>query len=95
MILKNHTPVIFRVFQGDVIALFPYIDAGQGLITSYQHIGQHSAADYQHVMSNSRRATKDEYLRLFKELTDIGYCLAVMQKKSSAREKYLKRSLTY
>jgi hypothetical protein len=41
------TTVIFRKFrQGDIIALFPMINADNkpGHFQSYQHIGQHGAA---------------------------------------------------
>jgi hypothetical protein len=72
--------VVFRMFEGDVIALFPEQDEGRGLINSYEHIGQHGGADYSSVISRSRKATSKEYSDLKKELTSIGYNLDIKQK---------------
>ena len=74
---KCKTIVIFRKWKGkdgDVIALFPDVKADfEGNIMSYEHIGQHGAADYNHVVSKTRLATKKEFRPLLKELDDIGY----------------------
>ena len=68
-------PTIFRMYPGgDVIALFPAIPADlQGNCLSYQHVGQHGAADPGHVTSHTRPATPDEYRDPMAELTGIGY----------------------
>lgn len=71
------TRVIFRTFRhgGDVIALFPSIpwDRQGFSVTSYQHIGQHGAADYSGVIRATRPATPSEYEELYDELVRIGY----------------------
>jgi hypothetical protein len=69
--------VVFRVFpEGDVIALFPKLPAGGGMITSYQHFGQHGDASPK-LIKELRKATKPEYTELLAELRRIGYCLTV------------------
>ena len=69
------TPIIFRKFNegGDVLALFPTLDAGNGHCTSYQHIGQHSGADYDGCLEITEQATVIEYASLLQELKFIGY----------------------
>jgi len=82
------TRAIFRVwkrtrdtrpgFVGSVIALLPDLPANaSGAITSYEHVGQHGAADYAGVMAETRPATPDEYARLLRELTQRGYQVRV------------------
>jgi hypothetical protein len=72
---ESTTRVVFRVFDaGDVIALMPdLIDNYHGDCTSYQHVGQHGAADYDHVIRATRPATVAEYAPLLNELRVIGY----------------------
>jgi hypothetical protein len=70
--------VIIRVWKGDdsdVFALFPELPADNAgnLCTSYQHIGQHSGADYHGCIGNSRPATAEEAAPLLEELRRIGY----------------------
>ena len=70
------TVVIFRKWpDGEILALFPGEphDAARGLCISYQHIGQHSGADYAGCMASTKRATAAEYAPLLKELRQIGY----------------------
>ena len=69
-------PVIFRCWpNGDVLALFPTWphDYAGTLCTSYAHVGQHGAADYEHVLSRTRPASPDQYASLLQELRVIGY----------------------
>ncbi len=71
-------PVVIRVWNGDdadVFALFPVLPADNAgtFCTSYQHVGQHAAADYQHCIRNSRPATPAEAADLLAELRAIGY----------------------
>lgn len=79
---KESTIVIFRVWkgQGDVIALFPKYFYRAGMCLSYQHVGQHSEADYTHVVSGTRLALKKEYAELAKELRQIGYKLEIRKR---------------
>jgi hypothetical protein len=75
-------PVIFRVWNGsphDVFALFPTIPEG---VCSYQHVGQHGAADYALCIKHSRPAALEEYASLANELTRIGYDFRVVARRS-------------
>jgi len=82
------TDVIFRVdntkdFKGTVFALLPHECCDiKGSVTTYQHVGQHSSADYQHCIKNSRIATELEYADLKKEMEDLGYDLKVIKKQN-------------
>ncbi len=58
-----------------------------GNITSYMHVGQHSAADYHHCVSISKLATEAEYADLKQELENVGYDVRVVSKQN--RSKYL------
>ena len=87
------TDVIFRVdktkdFKGTVFALLPHeVCDKAGHVTTYQHLGQHSAADYKHCISRSRPATPAEYFDLFKEMESVGYNFNVIKKQNY--DKYL------
>lgn len=78
--------VIFRVMDGDVIALFPDIAENymgrKDYCVSYAHIGQHSAADYHGCIMASRPATESEYASLARELKTIGYTLQIRSRRS-------------
>ena len=89
---KIVTQVVFRKWKDankDIIALFPddvYDGVGSNFVRtklcmSYMHLGQHSSADYQYVVSASVPAKPSEYSELKKELEQIGYCLNVRQRK--------------
>ena len=72
--------VIFRTWpKGDVIALFPDIEAGLFSCSSYMHVGQHGAADYRYVVERTKQATIAEYADLAVELTKIGYNLRMVR----------------
>jgi hypothetical protein len=87
------TEVIFRKwnrkdFKGDIIALFPYdVWSYRGDVTSYEHIGQHGAADYNHCINMTVPAKDKEYQSLKEELEYIGYNLKVINKRNY--KKYL------
>ena len=77
------TLTIFRVDKDNtVFALFPELSADTiGLYCmAYQHIGQHSAADYKGCISNSRLAAPHEYAELRRELIQIGYNLKIRRR---------------
>lgn len=80
------TKVIFRKYRdGQIIALFPdeTWNRHDGSITSYMHIGQHGAADYADVITDTCPVNEDEYRELLQELVSIGYCnLRVIQRKN-------------
>jgi hypothetical protein len=78
---EDKTVVVFRVWSnGDVIALFPGIDEGNGHCSSYEHVGQHSGADYHGVINRTRIAKPGEYRDLAKELQRIGYNLLIRKR---------------
>lgn len=80
------TPVLFRMDRdGEVFALFPTIAADHsGHCSCYQHIGQHSAADYLGCIRESKPAAPAQYAALLQELSAIGYCLRVVFRQSPA-----------
>lgn len=67
--------VVFRKWRdtGDVIALFPEIQWSATLVKSYEHVGQHGAANYDSVIRHSVAATPDEYAPLKAELEAAPY----------------------
>lgn len=69
------TKVVFRIFKGELTALFPEQIHHGSLITCYSHVGQHSSADYRYIMQNSKAASALEYTSLYDELTSLGYNL--------------------
>ncbi len=82
---KTKDLVVIRVWKGnadDVFALFPAYpaDVDGRYCTSYQHVGQHSSADYGHCIRNSRPATKAEVRPLLTELRRIGYRPRVLKR---------------
>ena len=88
------TEVIFRKvksgkFKGDIFALFPYdVVTLEGDVGCYMHIGQHSAADYNHCINTSIPAKEHEFAPLKRELEeDIGYNLRIVKKRNY--DKYL------
>jgi len=73
------TKVIFRIFKGEVIAIFPELPGDYNprlTCLSYQHIGQHGAASV-NLTEDTRPAKLAEYAPLMEELTSIGYDLRV------------------
>lgn len=72
---EEKTAVIFRAWKcsGDVLALFPYIDEGNGHCASFEHIGQHGGADYAHCLRATRAAKPEEYAALKSELESAPY----------------------
>jgi len=89
------TDIIFRVdnnrnFIGSpVFALFPHeVSTLNGLVNCYQHVGQHSSAEYRHCIANSKPATPEEYKDLKEEMESIGYDINVVKKQNY--DKYLK-----
>lgn len=79
----EETTVVFRAYKdsGEVIALFPNIDEGRGMCSSYLRVGQHGAADYAGTIAITRPATEHEYEDLAAELGFLGYRLRILKKK--------------
>ncbi len=77
------TKVIFRYFQGEVVALFPEVSAIIGQpwhCQSYAHIGQHSAAYPAGLIHHSRPAKEAEYRERAAELRNLGYRLKIVKR---------------
>ena len=75
------TKVIFKILEGEVIALFPELAGDSNpyrTCQSYMHIGQHSAADVR--LSSLKAATPYQYASLKVELEQIGYDLLIVKK---------------
>ena len=78
-----YSTVVFRKWIGEdaysgetsdnVVALFPYVDAGSGYCMSYEHVGQHGSADYDSVIERTVEATPEEYGDLATELSVAPY----------------------
>lgn len=94
---SNKTLVIFRKFENEIIALFP-LELGTNNpydFLSYEHCGQHSAADMLFVR-RTKAASPSEYRDLARELRQIGYKLKIgrripknaLQKRRNALEIY-------
>jgi len=71
---------------GNVFALFPEIPSDRNglLCTSYEHVGQHSGADYYGCIQRSKPAKPEEYDALRKELEGRGYALDIRQRATYA-----------
>lgn len=67
----DKTPVVFRMMQGECIALFPGFENGK-YIQSYMHVGQHSDACPE-LINELKPATKKQYSDLLNELIQLGY----------------------
>jgi len=80
------TIVIFRKWKdgGDIIALMPEVpsDTRGFYCESYQHIGQHSGADYRGCIAASVPAKPREYRDLARELRRLGYTLDIRTRAS-------------
>ena len=78
---NQRTKVIFRKdkHDGEIVAFFPdsYF---YGVLTCYEHLGQHGTATIEYYWT-TERATAEEYKDLYNELTNIiGYDLKIMQR---------------
>ena len=82
------TDIVFRKdttpkFKGIIFALFPHeCSDHRGNVACYQHVGQHSSADYNHCIRTSVPATPEEYKDLKAELESIGYNIKVVKRQN-------------
>jgi hypothetical protein len=81
------TAVQFRLFKGEVIAVFPYEIESSTNVMCYAHNGQHSGCVWD-INNFSKAAAEAQYLPLKNELEQIGYNLKVIKKRS--HKTYLK-----
>jgi hypothetical protein len=89
------TDVIFRRFKqgNDLIAIFPHIGETNNGVLTYMHIGQHSGADYDTLLKNTKLVPdKRLYDDLRKELESMGYNLRVITRQNPQKwvKSYLK-----
>jgi len=80
----EQTEVQFRMFRGEVTAVFPYIVESPNNVMCYVHLGQHSVCNW-NFNAVSKPATADQYADLYKELEQIGYKLKVIKRRSHAK----------
>jgi len=78
------TEVQFRLFRGEVTAVFPYIVESPNNVMCYVHLGQHSVCNW-NFNAVSKPATADQYADLYKELEQIGYKLKVIKRRNHAK----------
>lgn len=84
------TEVIFRMWKGAEIALFPYEvnNIFDNSIMSYMKVGQHGGADYNHIIRSSKHINNPEDTDLYKELVrEYGYDFKVIKRRN--HNKYL------
>lgn len=87
----EETVVVFRRWRdkaGDVIALFPDETADNlGHCSSFEHVGQHGAANYQLVMAATSPASPEQYADLKSELESepYNYRLRVLRRRPAHR----------
>lgn len=83
---KHQTEMIFRKDKEGVFVLMPYdIATLEGHVTTYQHLGQHSAADYNGCIRKSVPATVLEYMDLYNELESLGYNIKIVRRQNYDR----------
>ena len=92
---KHQTEVVFRIDkEGIVFAMFPHeVATLQGHVTSYEHIGQHSSADYKGCIRTTKKATPEQALPLYEELERLGYNLVVVRRQNYT--KFLRELMLY
>ena len=74
--------MMFKMFQDEILAIFPHTKYNNYFVLCYAHSDQHSGADYNGVVYNSRPATEEEYKDLKKELEIIGYSLKIIHRRN-------------
>jgi hypothetical protein len=88
---KSCDQVVLRRWRGKhrgVIALFPDdVWSAQGLVNSYEHVGQHGGADYTGVVAATDpvRPNDPDAKELLRELRQIGYNPCVRMRRTRVR----------
>lgn len=75
--MQEVTPVLFRLSDGEVTAVFPTIPDGEGGMMCYAHIGQHSGCSFGWYRTTKCAA---QYADLQAELESIGYVLKMYKR---------------
>ena len=83
MLLPYTVNVVFRVYKtsSEVFALI-LTGMKNNCCDSYQHVGQHSLANYRYCISISRPAEPEQYAELKAELERIGDAIRVRTRRS-------------
>jgi len=77
------TDIVFRIDSFGVFALFPHeVCDHLGHVTTYQHVGQHSSANYIHCIQKSKKATPEQYKPLLAELKERGYDVNIVYRQN-------------
>lgn len=79
---KVKVDINFRIDKDGVFALFPHECSYSNFVTCYQHVGQHSSAEYRGCIRSSKSATPKQYKDLKKELKSIGYVINVVKRQN-------------
>jgi hypothetical protein len=100
VVAEQRTIVVFRRWRKpiseaqSIIALFPEVEHRWPYCSSYEHVGQHGAADYTGVIDVTRPCYmfpgapwEAEVRALHAELTQLGYKLDVRQRYVKKRSK--------
>lgn len=94
--MKETTLVVFRkeLDNNGIVALFPELphDIRGEYCMCYAHLGQHSSAQYEYVVSKTVPATPSEYRPLAQELQRIGYHLKVVKRVSYRMHKLRRKA---
>jgi hypothetical protein len=93
---KYTTKVIFRMIEGEVLAIFPQCVGDFNVYTCmcYAHIGQHSTMNISYA-SKGRLARLDEYAELQSELESLGYNLDIRERITRLDQELRQRDLDY
>lgn len=85
--MNEKTKVIFRLFYGSVIALFPEVPGADPFnCVSYGEDGEKKDVNPYYIISRSIPAEFSEYKNLFAKLTQMGYALTLRERH---KDKYL------
>lgn len=73
--MANPLPVVFRLYRGEVVAVFPTVQAvhGSAQVLCYSHVGQHGSAhpDILKPGRDRRAAKPEEFAELLAEVSAI------------------------
>ena len=93
---KEIIPVCFRAYRdnGEIIAIFPTMPESYNayMCRTYEHFGQHGAADPLHMVEITTPAQEEQYTDLHRELISIGYDnLRIVQKVNTSHYLRIRR----
>lgn len=74
------TEVVFRKFEDNIYAIFPYEIDWDGNSLCYVN-SNFKACHYSYLITHSKPVQKEEYRQMFDELTNMGYDLKLIKKR--------------